>query len=191
MCTDGKWLHYMLPIQSWKYIHVYWNRKYSKPFLWHRCGTRDCDHCSLVLVNEWCLIVIISKLDCVNHSFIFKRHFVEWHCFLVYAGLILGLHPTDERRCYKVTPSVIGWSQTSNQPCLYIISQPRSICSRVNIWRALRLNIRMTNGRSCSSSYIRVVIRKEGCAFEQTEINIVNLINSWTCNMKLTYDNYR
>ena len=26
--------------------------------------------------------------------------------------LILGLHPANERRCYKVTPSLIGWAQT-------------------------------------------------------------------------------
>ena len=26
--------------------------------------------------------------------------------------LILGLHPTNERRRYKVTPSLIGWAQT-------------------------------------------------------------------------------
>ena len=28
------------------------------------------------------------------------------------AGLVLGLHPANERRRYKVTPSVIGWTQT-------------------------------------------------------------------------------
>ena len=25
--------------------------------------------------------------------------------------LILGLHPANMRRCYKVTPSLIGWAQ--------------------------------------------------------------------------------
>ena len=30
-------------------------------------------------------------------------------------GMILGLHPDNERRCYKVTPSLIGWAQTLNQ----------------------------------------------------------------------------
>ena len=30
------------------------------------------------------------------------------------AGLILGLRPTNERRRYKVTPSLIGWAQTYN-----------------------------------------------------------------------------
>ena len=29
-----------------------------------------------------------------------------------YSGLILGLHPANERRRYKVTPSLIGWAQT-------------------------------------------------------------------------------
>ena len=29
-----------------------------------------------------------------------------------YSGLILGLHPANERRRYKVRPSLIGWVQT-------------------------------------------------------------------------------
>ena len=33
------------------------------------------------------------------------------------AGLILGLLSANGRRCYKVTPSLIGWAQTYNQPC--------------------------------------------------------------------------
>ena len=33
---------------------------------------------------------------------------VQWGA----AGLILGLRPANERRCYKVTPSLIGWVQT-------------------------------------------------------------------------------
>ena len=28
------------------------------------------------------------------------------------SGLILGLHPANERRRFKVTPSLIGWAQT-------------------------------------------------------------------------------
>ena len=30
----------------------------------------------------------------------------------VFTGLILGLHPANERRRYKVTASLIGWAQT-------------------------------------------------------------------------------
>ena len=33
------------------------------------------------------------------------------------AGLILGLHPANERRRYKVTPSLTGWAQAKKQPC--------------------------------------------------------------------------
>ena len=32
-------------------------------------------------------------------------------------GPILGLRPANERRCYIVTTSLIGWPQTYNQPC--------------------------------------------------------------------------
>ena len=32
--------------------------------------------------------------------------------FDLISGLILGLHPANERRCYKVTLSLIGWVQT-------------------------------------------------------------------------------
>ena len=31
-------------------------------------------------------------------------------------GLMLGLHPANERRRYFVTPSFIGWAQAYNQP---------------------------------------------------------------------------
>ena len=34
------------------------------------------------------------------------------------AGLILGLRPANERRRYKVTPSLIGWAQSYNQALL-------------------------------------------------------------------------
>ena len=47
-----------------------------------------------------------------------KRHgaYVErilWPVFTnTDSGLILGLRPADERRRYKVTPSLIDWAQT-------------------------------------------------------------------------------
>ena len=34
------------------------------------------------------------------------------NCAYVIPVLIIGLHPTNERRCFKVTPSLIGWAQT-------------------------------------------------------------------------------
>ena len=39
-------------------------------------------------------------------------HYPE--CVVTYTGLILGLHPANERRRCKVTPSLIGWAQTWN-----------------------------------------------------------------------------
>ena len=40
------------------------------------------------------------------------------------SGLILDLCPANKRRRYKVTPSLIGWAQTWNQPCI-IWRRPR------------------------------------------------------------------
>ena len=34
-----------------------------------------------------------------------------WLCIRIYTGLILGLRPANERRRYKVTPSLVGWGQ--------------------------------------------------------------------------------
>ena len=36
-------------------------------------------------------------------------------------GMILGLRPANARPRYKVTPSLIGWSQTLNQPCNMVL----------------------------------------------------------------------
>ena len=36
---------------------------------------------------------------------------VDWYVHDVIAGLILGLHPANERRRYFVTTSLIGWAQ--------------------------------------------------------------------------------
>ena len=41
----------------------------------------------------------------------------QWQC-CGHWRLILGLRPANERRRYKVTPSLIGWAQTYNEPCL-------------------------------------------------------------------------
>ena len=38
--------------------------------------------------------------------------YLEENNCLLKTGLILGLRPTNERRRYKVTPSLIGWAQT-------------------------------------------------------------------------------
>ena len=49
--------------------------------------------------------------------------YVEMHSTT--SGLILGLLPANEGRCYKVTPSLIGWPQTYNQYCTYPANERR------------------------------------------------------------------
>ena len=36
-----------------------------------------------------------------------------------YAEVILRMRPANERWCYSVTPSLIGWAHTENDPCLW------------------------------------------------------------------------
>ena len=45
--------------------------------------------------------IILSWFQYIKSCFIYDN-----------AGLILGLHPANERQCYKVTLSLIGWAQT-------------------------------------------------------------------------------
>ena len=53
------------------------------------------------------LVLVIKRAPCwhVSLSWLYPR-----------SGLILGLPPANERRRYKVTPSLIGWAQTYYQP---------------------------------------------------------------------------
>ena len=45
----------------------------------------------------------------------------DMHGNLSNSGLILHLHPANERRRYKVTPSLIGLVQNENQPWNFAI----------------------------------------------------------------------
>ena len=55
---------------------------------------------------------VISKYLSHNYPSHVTFSVVACLCLLHYTGLVLGLRPANERRCYKVTPSLIGWSQT-------------------------------------------------------------------------------
>ena len=46
------------------------------------------------------------------------RMFLEMKLPVVVARPILGLSPANERRRYKVTPSLFGWALTYDQPCI-------------------------------------------------------------------------
>ena len=37
------------------------------------------------------------------------------------SGIILCMHPANERRCYNVTSSLIGWVHAHNNPCIMTV----------------------------------------------------------------------
>ena len=51
----------------------------------------------------------------------------------LFIGLILGLHPANERRRYFVTMPLIGWAQAYNWPSFYVI-QLRISIKMVTVW---------------------------------------------------------
>ena len=57
-------------------------------------------------------------------------------------GLILGLCTANEKCLYKVTPSLIGWSQTYRQPCVMsgtILSLWSVTCQAISVCLAVPL----------------------------------------------------
>ena len=40
-----------------------------------------------------------------------------------YSWIILCMCPANERRCYNITSSLIGWAHTQNDPCLFEVLQ--------------------------------------------------------------------
>ena len=56
------------------------------------------------------LVTILSMIIQLVKDFIVNKGMSTW--LGLRSGLILGLRPANERRCDKVTPSLIGWEQT-------------------------------------------------------------------------------
>ena len=56
-------------------------------------------------------ILVIDILGCIESGLIFWVYPVPLLTSEYHTGLILGLHPANERRRYKVTQSLIGWEQ--------------------------------------------------------------------------------
>ena len=65
---------------------------------------------SLICVKSKCYLIKSNGL-----LWLLSRTFPQKN---VLTGLILGLHPANERHHYKVTLSLIGWAQTWNQHCI-------------------------------------------------------------------------
>ena len=56
-----------------------------------------------IVYDQWCNMTCYGK---------FKKITTRNTDNIMHAGLILGLLPANERRCYFVTTSLIGWAQT-------------------------------------------------------------------------------
>ena len=59
-----------------------------------------------------CDMRYIVSWDTAGENIIIHYTDVIWCCGMLNTGLIVGLRPANERRRYKVTPSLIGWAQT-------------------------------------------------------------------------------
>ena len=73
---------------------------------------------STVIGNRW-PGVLYSKCAPFVMSFRLLPYASQYH-----TGLILGLRRANERRCYFVRTSFIGWAQTENHPCLHYFVSP-------------------------------------------------------------------
>ena len=58
-----------------------------------------------------------------NNQLVISTACFNLNCFspCPWSGIILGMDSANERRCYSVTSSLIGWAQTQNDPCLWMI----------------------------------------------------------------------
>ena len=70
---------------------------------------RNMEHCAYILVCIYLLIeTSISMCTCIVIGL--NQH--------TWSGIILCGRPANERRRYNVTPSLIGWAHTQNDPCM-------------------------------------------------------------------------
>ena len=86
----------------------WWFETPSRP-LWHHCNGQM-DFCWYPIICVKSLQFILKPNTLRFHLWVPESHELQWLNHMI-AGLILGLHPTNERRRYKVTPSLIGWVQ--------------------------------------------------------------------------------
>ena len=83
------------------------------------------DLCSIFSETNWC------RCTTTDHMILLWFQACDWDCHCpgalaeklpgMYsnsqAGIILHMHPANERRHYIVTSSLIGWEHTQNDPC--------------------------------------------------------------------------
>ena len=87
-------------------------------------------HITKILYNG-CLKIHSSHPHGTQHDITISRYW-RW----IYSGLILGLRLANERRLYKVTPSLIGWGNPRISPDIY----PQNINDKcIHSWTLYRV----------------------------------------------------
>ena len=82
--------------------------------IWINIGSGKCLAAWRHQATAWTNVDLSSN---AFHGIPWEQHlqfFIDYIFILLITitGLILGLHPANERRRYKVMPSLIGWAQT-------------------------------------------------------------------------------
>ena len=62
----------------------------------------------------------------------------------VTAGIVLWMHPANDRWCYNVTPSLIGWAHSQNDNCTGRFPSQRPVMWSFDVFFDLRLNKRLS-----------------------------------------------
>ena len=79
---------------------------------------------------SYMIVFYVFETKTVYVEIVFLMHGEPWSAVGYVYRLILVLSPANERRRYKVTPSLIGWAQPKNQPCCIIFEV-------THMWRAV------------------------------------------------------
>ena len=91
-------------------------------------NTRSVPAVMVLTIDVVYLYDMTSVLYFVDLSFVWLAIYrLQWRLssYEIYPWLILGLRPANERRCYFVTTSLIGWMQAQNQPCISKVRPPQ------------------------------------------------------------------
>ena len=97
-------------------------------------------------------VKIYNSVPPVKFICIFQEEpLTKFTCLETVSGLILGLCPANERRRYKVTPSLIGCAQTLISPVsmLSVFGLPLCVCwevAAILLWATLAVEFRLGGG---------------------------------------------
>ena len=118
-----RYVHFVLDctVSTVLKIYVTWCRKHCHSSLLGTILSHYC--CHSVLIYWCCMMGRHTEFMCTHNYFgILNDRWVPLSSDRTWGdttpGLILGLHPANERQRYKVTPTLIGWVKTQNQPCI-------------------------------------------------------------------------